>query len=304
MLESVLITGGNAGVGRETARQLAIAGVERVLLGCRNLDKAAAAVAALEAETGRSVFGVVRMDLCDLESVRAAVSDLEEPVQGVVLNAGGLGGASGGALITAGATRDFATNVLGHAVLLEELVAAGKVRDVVVHSGAEAARGIPMLRMQRPALRSSTVEEFASIADGSWFGDAFDPTRSFILSKYIAALWIGACARRHEGLRFVTMSPGGTTGSAMTDTPAAMRLVARAMQRVMQAMGRFHDMETGAKRYVRALTDPGLGGGRFYGSPWPGLTGDVVDQAEIFADIGDAAFQDAAAEAILRLVRR
>lgn len=303
MVESVMITGGNAGVGKETARQLAVAGVERVVLACRNPQKAAAAVAELEARTEREVFSVVRMDLCDLASVRAAVAALGRPVEGLVLNAGGLGGASGGELTDAGVTRDFATNVLGHAVLLEEMVGAGKVERVVVHSGAEAARGIPMLRMARPALRTSSVEEFVSLADGSWFAEGFDPTQSFILSKYVAALWIGACARRHPGIRFATVSPGGTTGSAMTDTPAGMRFMARLMQRVMQVAGRFHDMETGAARYVRALRDERFDGGVFYGSPWPGLTGELVDQSEIFSDLGDPAIQDAAAEAVLRFVR-
>jgi NAD(P)-dependent dehydrogenase (short-subunit alcohol dehydrogenase family) len=44
MLKSVLITGTNGGLGKETARQLALQdGIERIYLGCRNEEKAKAA---------------------------------------------------------------------------------------------------------------------------------------------------------------------------------------------------------------------------------------------------------------------
>jgi len=43
-MKSVLVTGANAGLGKESARQLALLdSIERVYLGCRTIEKAAAA---------------------------------------------------------------------------------------------------------------------------------------------------------------------------------------------------------------------------------------------------------------------
>ena len=117
---TVLITGANAGLGKEVARQLALRPeTEKVYLACRNRAKAAAAQADLETSTGRKIFEIVIMDVTDLESVRAAVTALTAPVDAVIMNAGGGGGPSAMAPTRDGATRIFATNVLGHVVLLE-----------------------------------------------------------------------------------------------------------------------------------------------------------------------------------------
>ena len=56
MNESVLITGANIGLGKETARQLALrAETRRVILLCRNQAKAEAARKDLEEQTGRKI---------------------------------------------------------------------------------------------------------------------------------------------------------------------------------------------------------------------------------------------------------
>ena len=83
-MKSVLVTGANVGLGKESARQLALLeSTERVYLGCRNLEKAEAAKADLEQATGRSVFEILQIDVMDLDSVRAAVRAL--PASGSLL---------------------------------------------------------------------------------------------------------------------------------------------------------------------------------------------------------------------------
>ncbi len=69
-----LITGANAGLGKDVARQLALrADVDSIYLACRDQAKAQAAQADLQRITGRSVFEVLIMDTADLASVRAAL---------------------------------------------------------------------------------------------------------------------------------------------------------------------------------------------------------------------------------------
>ena len=74
------------------------------------------------------------------------------------------------------------------------------------------------------------------------------------------------------------------------------------MMPMMKALGKMHDLETGAKRYVEALNDEAFQSGVFYASKFPGVTGALVDQSAIFADIGNQAFQDNANEAIHRFI--
>src|SRR5271163_4286266 len=87
--KTVLITGANVGLGKDVARQLALRpDFDRIYLGCRNPAKAEQARRDLERVTGRSIFEVVVVDLSNLDSVRAAASAIERPLDAVLLNAG------------------------------------------------------------------------------------------------------------------------------------------------------------------------------------------------------------------------
>jgi NAD(P)-dependent dehydrogenase (short-subunit alcohol dehydrogenase family) len=58
--KTVLITGANAGIGKDVARQLALRPeFARIYLACRNQERATAARADLEAVTGRHIFEVL-----------------------------------------------------------------------------------------------------------------------------------------------------------------------------------------------------------------------------------------------------
>jgi hypothetical protein len=155
----------NVGLGKECARQIAsIEGIEKIYLGCRNQEKAEAAKADLETSTGKQIYEVVIIDTSDLASVRTAVASLEA-IDGLVLNAGGplaLG------LPQDGVTQSFAANVLGHVVLTESLIEAGKLSGSVVFSGSEITRGVPEVGLQHVKLNDSSVGEFKTVADGTF----------------------------------------------------------------------------------------------------------------------------------------
>ena len=64
--KTVLITGANAGIGKDVARQLALRPeMARIYLACRNRDRATTAKAELEASTGRRIFDIVLMNVAD-----------------------------------------------------------------------------------------------------------------------------------------------------------------------------------------------------------------------------------------------
>ena len=80
MNESILITGANAGLGKETARQLALKKeTKKVILFCRNQARAEAAKKDLEEKTGKKIFEIIIGDVTDANSVRKAVEKIKEP---------------------------------------------------------------------------------------------------------------------------------------------------------------------------------------------------------------------------------
>lgn len=71
-------------------------------------------------------------DTSDPDSVRAAADLIETPLQTVILNAGGTGDSTRMALTRDGVTKIFASNVLGHVVLLEHLITSGTLTGSAV----------------------------------------------------------------------------------------------------------------------------------------------------------------------------
>ncbi|MBW3695280.1 SDR family NAD(P)-dependent oxidoreductase [Vibrio sp. T187] len=303
MLKSILITGANAGLGRESARQLALVdGTEKIYLGCRNLDKAKAAKHALEQETGKNIFEILIIDVANTESVKAAVSALKEPVEGLVMNAGGAGGKEFNQKTSDGVIQQFAVNVLGHVVLTEELLKANKLTKVAVYAGSEAARGVKEMGMETPNLKTSSIDEFASICDGSFFGEVADSQIPYGPTKYMGALWMSSIARQYPEIRFVTMSPGGTKGTqALESLPTVKKWMFQGMLQMMSWFGKVHKVEVGAKRFVNALLDDSYKSGVFYGSK-SGISGPLIEQSTLFPALDNAEFQDNANQAIHRFI--
>ena len=300
-----MITGANVGIGKEVARQLALSGqYGKIILACRNRSKADLAKKELQTATGKEIFAITVMDVSDPASVRTALAALEAPIDDLVMNAGGSGGKTPLALTKDGVTEIFASNVLGHVILLDGLIEAGKLKRAAVFAGSEAARGVPKLGMKRPVMATSSVDEFASLCDGSCFrGRKPDGTLAYGQVKYVAAMWMAATARRNPSLRLVTVSPGNTGGTQVTrDMPLPLRLLLKSvlMPIVLPAFGLVQGVDKGAKRLIDGLNDPALRSGVFYASKANALTGPVVDQSEIVPDLANPAHQDNASQAVHR----
>ena len=143
----VVITGGNSGIGLETAVALAGAGA-RIVLGCRNPVKADAAVADIRQRSGNEAVESRRLDLADLESVSAFADSLADLDRiDVLINNAGLT-LNQRQETAQGFEATFGINHLGHFLLtnlvLDQIRAAPTARIVNLssHGHVMAVRGI------------------------------------------------------------------------------------------------------------------------------------------------------------------
>ena len=84
------LIGGNSGIGRETAFDLAQRGA-RVILACRNLQKAEDVAKDIKSSTGNSEVVVRHLDLSSLQSVREfaqQIIETEDRLDILINNAG------------------------------------------------------------------------------------------------------------------------------------------------------------------------------------------------------------------------
>ena len=89
--ETILVTGGNVGLGYWTAHHLAGAGAT-VIIGCRDQGKCSTAAASIAAETGSKRVTTASLDLGSFASIRACAASLAEVhadgLDSLILNAG------------------------------------------------------------------------------------------------------------------------------------------------------------------------------------------------------------------------
>jgi len=120
--KTVLITGANAGIGRETTRGLAKLGAT-IVMACRNLTKANPVAEAIKQETGNGQIEVMQLDVASLSSIREFAVRFGGKYQklDVLINNAGL--MCGGRKETGdGFNRVMATNYLGPFLLTNLLL--------------------------------------------------------------------------------------------------------------------------------------------------------------------------------------
>lgn len=126
---TVIITGGNSGIGLATARALQKDGAD-VVIACRDVERARKAAPGLT---------VRQLDLADLDSVATFAEDTEH-VDALICNAGIMGGHM--LMTEQGFERQMGTNHLGHAALVARLFPLlEKASGRVVMVSSIAARG-------------------------------------------------------------------------------------------------------------------------------------------------------------------
>lgn len=162
---TVVVTGGNTGIGRATARGLAALGA-RVTITSRDRERGERAVEHIREATGNDLVECVSLDLCRLDSVRSCAKELLDRLDRIHvldLNAGAI--LSRRETTADGLEAQFQANHLGHFLLtdmlLERLERSAPARVIVLSSWGhrQAGSGLSFddLQWERRPYRGSLV---------------------------------------------------------------------------------------------------------------------------------------------------
>jgi NAD(P)-dependent dehydrogenase (short-subunit alcohol dehydrogenase family) len=278
-----VVTGGNSGIGFETARMLAACGMT-VVLACRDLAKADQAAAQIAAGEPGAV-ATVRLDLASLASVRKAAAELTEryPRLDLLINNAGVMTPPYGRTED-GFEMQIGTNHLGHFAF------TGLVLDLL---------------LEVPGSRVVTVSSLGHWAGRINFGDLqserrYRRLRAYAQSKLANLLFTYELQRRLAAAGAPTIAlaahPGGARTHLGRHVPGMRQLMPTA--HLTAISGRVvQNAQMGALPVLRAATDPAASGGQYYGPDRvPGLTGhpvlarsshragDVVVQRQLWAE--------------------
>jgi NAD(P)-dependent dehydrogenase (short-subunit alcohol dehydrogenase family) len=228
----IIVTGATNGVGLGTARVLARAGAH-VILAVRNTDLGAQRAAEIGGSTS-----IAKLDLAELSSVRAFPDLLEDGVDILINNAGGL--TQHRADTVDGFEMTIGTNFLGPFALTNVLF--GRVRSQIINVGSEAHKSAT-LRLDDMHLRAHPWTVLGAYGR----------------SKLAVMLWGLELDRRlrvaHSSVVTQLVHPGWVASnlSHLSDKPL-MAAAHRVVKVVANRLG--NDIEEGAAPTLYCISEP------------------------------------------------
>jgi NAD(P)-dependent dehydrogenase (short-subunit alcohol dehydrogenase family) len=249
-----VVTGGNTGLGLETARALSRRGAA-VVLACRNLGRGEAAADRLRSEGGSPDVSVVRLDLASLTSIHRGAQEIRDswPRLDLLVNNAGVMDLPY-QLSEDGHELMFAVNHLGHfaltGLLLDRLLATSGSRVVTVSSGAH----------RRAALETVDADPGRQVGRGD----------AYARSKLANLLFTYELQHRLDAADASTVALAAHPGNARTDLMRnSGRLERAAASPRLRYLTRWllQSPRVGALATLRAATDPTARGGDYYGPP-------------------------------------
>lgn len=212
-MRTIVITGANTGIGRETAAGLVRPGDYFILAG-RSLERTQHVIDELTAAGAKADF--VEVDLASLASVRAAAARIRHlaPSIELLINNAGIGGNKLGTT-PEGFEIHFGVNHLGHFLLTQELLPILKSSNArIVNVASDAHRMVKALDFDALKKPTQTVTGFPEYG----------------VSKLCNILFTRELAKR-TGLRSYALHPGVIATEIWREVPAPLRVLMKLFMR-------------------------------------------------------------------------
>lgn len=303
-----LVTGTTSGLGYAAAGLLAAKGYRQVIVTGRRMAQVQQTAAQLAAETKKTMFTPLELDLDSPSSVQSALAELVKRGQQIdflLLNAGLVPFKK--RELTAEGIEASQAPLIGHHQLTVGLLNANLLspKARIVIAGAEPARGgVPMFKYtDLPAFaakyhqgnRTAAVE--ALMRNGP--NVKYVPNNAYADAKLIIAWWVAALARRlPSGMAVYAVSPGGATDTKVVRSAGPM-LKYLFIPIVNLIPGMNQTPETAARRYVQASEFGTDVSGQFFASAQGKFSGPIEVQRQ--PHLHDRASQEAAWQAVVKV---
>ncbi|XP_062560030.1 retinol dehydrogenase 14 isoform X1 [Armigeres subalbatus] len=220
--KTVIVTGANSGIGKETARDLAKRGA-RVIMACRNMETAAQARDEIIAESKNTNVFIKHVDMSSLASVRAFAYEIlsSESVVDVLIHNAGVAEGLKAKVTPDGLIFSLATNYYGPFLLTHLLINMLKKSDqgriVVVSS-----KLYRYAYVKRDLSNINPTHSLYSIV----------PSKMYNLSKFMEIMFTQELARRLQGTRITAncLHPGVIDTGIWRNIPFPLNLVFKPIQ--------------------------------------------------------------------------
>jgi len=273
--KTILITGGNSGIGFETARILAEKGAD-VIIACRDLQKGEATMKKIKDIHPEADVSALVLDLTSLASIQAFIDSWNHPKLDILINNAGVMNLPKRALTEDGFEMHMGVNHLGHFALTKGLLPYLKKSSD------------PRVVTMSALVAYQNIFDFKNLQSEK----EYRPMATYAQSKLANILFANELGKRHPDIVSVAVQPG----SAMTNLQRHMTKGRGITNFLMKIAGQ--PVEDCALPTLYAATQNDVQNFRFYGPtgrlnkgsagirPMPKLAQDE-GLAEVFWDLSE-----------------
>jgi NAD(P)-dependent dehydrogenase (short-subunit alcohol dehydrogenase family) len=245
--KTILVTGGNSGLGKESVRQFA-KHKSKVYMGARSEEKAAAAIADIKKQVPDADITFLELDLASLESVKSAARTFLSTNDrlDILMNNGGIMAVPPG-LTADGYELQFGTNHLGHAGLAKLLM------PVLLKTAAEPGSDVRIINLTSVAQQAFAPSEGLLLDQAKTKMEAVGVWGRYGHSKLANVYFTKGLVKHYPQLKSVATHPGGVNTNLPNTVASNLPYVVRAIGSVL--MGLFlASVAEGARNQLWAST--------------------------------------------------